>query len=488
MIIDLIENKLGQSNLACDVCIVGAGPSGISLALELSQLCPDWNIVLLEAGGTSNATEQERGSYKVDLGDKSYSVLDISRRRKLGGTTAHWGGWSKPLDDTDYEDNQAWSVPSWPINGNDLSPFMSKAHRLCEIESQDYNTKDIHERYKASLLPFRKASKITESIFRFSPPTRFGGKYESVLKATKNIHCFLHANVYQINNKNDRIESIKARSFNGTPIKVEAKKFVFAMGGMETTRYLLNLRGNKSADGVGIRSPHLGKYFADHFGLRPGVLLAPEKLRYHQFTDDSGSIMPVLKFSSDYIRGAGEHNSCLVLSATPDDKSLLSGYGSLGLNSGKYWHYNAQIIIEPEPNPKSTLTLVDDRCELGLQRLKLSWQPHENDFKSAYRLFDIIGQELSQTSLGRLQLTNPNSESVRSNVTGSCHHLGTVRMAANSADGVVDKNCKVFGSSNLYVASSAVFPRYGYSNPTLTLVALALRLAKHLSQEYKGSL
>jgi choline dehydrogenase-like flavoprotein len=137
--------------------------------------------------------------------------------------------------------------------------------------------------------------------------------------------------------------------------------------------------------------------------------------------------------------------------------------------------------VEPRPNPASTLTLTDERCELGLRRMQLDWQLHPADFDSAYALFGALAEELGSAGLGRSRLTNPDSAEVRKNVAGACHHLGTTRMAAHSEDGVVDPDLKVYGTANLYVASSSVFPRYGYANPTLTIIALAVRLARHLA-------
>lgn len=486
MIIDLEQDSTASSTLTADVCIVGAGPAGISLALELARERPDWNIVLTEAGGPENASQAEKDIYKVALGEKNYSVLDISRRRKLGGTSAHWGGWSKPLDDTDFEENPAWDLPSWPISKQEVNKYIPRALTWIEIDRGNFDISDIRKTQSGKLLPLRKDAKISEQLFRFSPPTRFGDRYYDDLKAQDNLTCLLHANCYELTQTGDKIISAKVRSLNGADVEIKANNFTLAMGGMETTRLLLNLRNDEAANGEGIYSDHLGRYFADHFGVRPGEILAPEGLKYSRFGDASGPIMPVLTFSPDSIRTSHEHNSCMMLQASAAPDSLLAGYGGAkasGFHPNQYWHYSIQMIIEPRPNPASTLTLTNERCALGLRRMKLDWAPHEDDLASAYRLFSALGDELGQTGLGRLHLTKPNSLDVRANVSGACHHLGTTRMAANSSDGVVDTNLKVFGQQNLYVASSSVFPRYGYSNPTLTIVALSVRLAQHLASQ-----
>jgi choline dehydrogenase-like flavoprotein len=256
------------------------------------------------------------------------------------------------------------------------------------------------------------------------------------------------------------------------------------MGGIETTRHLLNLRGDRKADGEGVYSPHLGRYFADHFGISPGLVLAPAELHYSRFADPSGPVMPVLTFAESEIRDSGQNNCCIYLWAESGDGSLLDGYAalpSLGFRAGEYWHYHVKMILEPQPNYDSSISLTDKVCPLGLRRARLDWRIHDADFASAYQLMDTLGRELGGSGQGRMQITQGNTPALRAEVTGGCHHMGTVRMAATSEDGVTDANLKVFGSDNLYIASSAVIPRYGYSNPTLTIVALSVRLAHHLA-------
>lgn len=487
VIIDLQLQQPETRDITADVCIVGAGPAGITLALELARTRPDWHIVLTEAGGPDNATDQEKDIYKAELGEKNYSVLEFSRRRKLGGTTAHWGGWSKPLDDTDYEDNLSWDVPAWPFGPAELAPYMASALEWLEIEGSEFDFSRLRDQYLDYLLPTGPDTRLGKQLFRFSPPTRFGERYIYDLAAQDNLTCLLHANLFDLERQGDVIRAARVRPLEGDTVIVHATQFVLAMGGMESTRYLLNLRDERPTDGVGIYSDHLGRYFADHYGARPGSVLAPEELKYHRFsgTDGKGPLMPVLTFSPAEIRTNQQHNACMMLSAESAEKSVLQNYGgssAVGFKPGNYWQYRVQMIVEPRPNPASRITLTDERCALGLRRMKLDWQPHESDYQSAYELYRAFGDELDRTGLGRQQLSRENTAEVRSQVNGACHHLGATRMAANESDGVVDTNLKVYGSDNLYVASSSVFPRYGHSNPTLTIVALSVRLAQHLAK------
>lgn len=493
MITDLAQSPQPyRGSLSCDVCIAGGGPAGISLALTLSRLRPDWQVVLLEAGGRENASERERDIYQVTQSGKEYSVLDISRRRKLGGTTAHWGGWSKPLDDSDFEANPAWDLPAWPIGPDDLRGYYRQAGEWCELDGHSFDSGRVAESFPDAVLDTGQLEGIDQGLFRFSPPTRFGARYDADLEAAENLNCLLHANLRELVRKGDRLAEAVVAPLDGEPLRIAATHFVLAMGGMETTRHLLHLRERGSVDsgeGEGVHSPHLGRYFADHFGFGPARLLAPAGLKYHMFTEAQERLMPVLTFSGDTLRRERQNNSCIRLYANAPDPLLsadYAGHRAFGFRAGDYWQYDVKMTVEPRPHRDSRLRLTDERCELGLRRLHLEWKIHPQDFASAFQLLDRLGRTCSAAGLGRMQVTQPNTPQLRDGVTGGCHHMGTARMAAVAADGVVDPDLRVYDTQNLFIASSAVFPRYGYSNPTLTIVALALRLADHLAGKDKA--
>ena len=489
MIVDLAQTVPSPRGIEADICIVGGGPAGITLALELARQRPSLHIVLAEAGGQGNETNRDRDIFHVELGEKSYDVLAISRRRKLGGTTAHWGGWCMPLDDIDFMDNPRWDLPSWPLSKMAVDAYIPRAAQWVELENTSFSFADIRSRYTNNLLPIDDGqSEIDEQIIRFSPATRFGERYIKELRDQDNLTCLLHANCHAIERKNDKVTFAKVKPLDGDSLRISATSFVLAMGGMETTRLLLNLRGDNPADGTGLHSPLLGKCFADHFRLSPGIVLAPAELRYSPIVDPSGAFMPRITFSKRALKN-GEHNSCLRLNPISAPDSLLYGYGGIatGLVSTKLVHYRANVMIEPRPNVQSKLSLLDDHCELGLRRLHLEWRPMPEDYKSAYRLLQNLGNYLGTTGRGRHRPLELSTSQIAA-TNGDCHHMGTTRMAQDSIHGVVDANLRVFDMDNLYVASSSVFPRYGYANPTLTIVALAIRLSEHLTSLYSSTI
>lgn len=485
MLTDLNLTPQPPRHLDADVCICGAGPAGIVLALELARRRPDWRIVLLEGGGRSLASERERILYDVGLAAKSYAVA-ASRRRMLGGTSGHWGGWCKPLDPADFTAPAAWSVPDWPVTLDDLQPYLASAHVWCEIPSNRYDPDEVRARQPQRFLDLPAGSPVAEHLFRFSPPTRFGARYADELAGQSNLDGLLHANLFALERRGDRIVSASARALDGKPVRISARRFVLAQGGLETTRTLLNLRGDASDDGEGLRSPHLGRHFADHYGVSPGTVLAPAELGYRRMADQDTAVMPVLAPSPGALRQAGRQNVCLMLAHDPADDSLPASYAThaaLGFSTRASWSYRAQMIVEPRPHPESRITLTDTRCELGLRRAHLDWRLHPQDTASALAFFDDLGTVLAQSGQGRTRLTYEATAARLASVNGANHHLGTVRFAHDPKDGVADADGRIHDMENLYVASSALFPRYGYSNPTLTIVALAIRLASRWAGE-----
>jgi choline dehydrogenase-like flavoprotein len=136
--------------------------------------------------------------------------------------------------------------------------------------------------------------------------------------------------------------------------------------------------------------------------------------------------------------------------------------------------YTLRIDAEQAPSPESRVTLGDDRDAMGERRLHVAWRHTTLDAESLLRTSELFDQGLRRSGIGRARSVPQPLQA-----TGG-HHIGTTRMATDPSAGVVDENCRVHGLANVYVASSSVFPTSGYANPTLTILALAIRLGDHL--------
>lgn len=479
MIVDLTTDpdKLPGS---CDVCILGAGPAGIVSALELARRRPEWHVVLLEGGGFDAPTEAERDPYRgKSTGEQPYP-LEGSRLRFLGGTSNHWGGWCRPLDDEDFAPRPWIRHGGWPFGRDELEPWYAIAARWCEVPSTDYREELLTPPLADVLLPVAESSLLRHKYFRFSPPTRFGRRYRQDLEQASNLHVFLHANANALAWSGERVTGVHVVS-DGKTRDLSARRVVVALGGVESTRFLLNETG-RAPTGSGLGSPALGRFFADHFGRTPAVALLPANLRYSRHDDHpQGSVMPVLALRPDAQKALRTGDFCITPQAQTE--GMPTGYGgnaALGFRPGEYWNYRLQLIVEPLPNPDSRITLIDERDHLGMRRLRLDWRIRADDWRPSVASLREIGIELGALGLGRMQMLDEPTFTARTPGVGY-HHMGSARMSTDREGGVVDPACRVHGVENLYVASSAVFPAFGFSNPTLTITALATRLAVHLA-------
>ncbi|NUQ19837.1 MAG: GMC family oxidoreductase, partial [Gemmatimonadaceae bacterium] len=139
---------------------------------------------------------------------------------------------------------------------------------------------------------------------------------------------------------------------------------------------------------------------------------------------------------------------------------------------------------EQAPNPASRVTLSAQRDALGMPRARLDWRLTELDRRSFRGFYEALGREMGRAGVGRMRMRDWVMERADApwpaSLGGGWHHMGTTRMHADPKQGVVDANCRVHGVGNLWVAGAAVYPTAGCVNPTLTLVALTLRLSDHL--------
>jgi choline dehydrogenase-like flavoprotein len=170
----------------------------------------------------------------------------------------------------------------------------------------------------------------------------------------------------------------------------------------------------------------------------------------------------------------------------------MNDLGSLGevLHEPEQYLVSLYARAETAPNPESRISLSDSRDAFGLPRIKVNWQLTPFDKYSLSESVRTVASELGRLDLGRLELADwvmPGNKSWPQPLWGGCHHMGSTRMSEDAGLGVVDRNCRVHSVGNLYIAGSSVFPTSGYVQPTLTIVALALRLGAHLRQQFKMS-
>jgi choline dehydrogenase-like flavoprotein len=520
--------RLGdEATLDADVCIVGAGAAGLSLALSLDR--SPLRVLLIESGGFRR-DDRTQALYEGSSIGLTYCPLDESRSRFFGGSTSCWGGWCKPLDPIDLEPRDWVAVSGWPFGLDAIEPYYDETARLLKVGPLDFDPERWERaigRPAAHLLPIGDGP-LENRIAQISPPARFGRLYREPIRRSPNVTALLHANLVEIlvDRTATTATALRLATLRGERLSVRARAYVLAMGGVENARLLL--ASNRVAPaGVGNANDLVGRYFMDHprvisgvfhaFGAAPRLDFYDEAYRVRSGAADGASVAAFMSVRADVQReerllnnrvffqsffagddAPGTEALRRLLAAASERRLPRAAVQELRLvvrdaedvlraAASQFFHPARLLrarrlvaIVEPAPNRNSRVTLAAERDPLGVPRAIVDWRLDPHTERTIRRVQTLVGEQLERSGLGRLVLTEDDRET---QTLGVWHHMGTTRMSRDPATGVVDPNCRVHGMSNLYLAGSSVFPTAGSDMPTFTIVALALRLAAHLRDE-----
>lgn len=513
------------TRLECDVCIVGAGPAGIALALELAPTSA--RICVLEAGGLSYERASQALLDGEVIGD-SYPSLRDARFAGLGGAGGLWAGWCRPLDAIDFAERPWVQGSGWPFPLEELLPAYHRAHELCHIGPFDYDPRSWSARTGERCLPLASDA-VGVAMFHVSP-VRFGQAYRQALATAPNVRVLLHAVASRCHAApgEGMIERVAVGTLAGRRFDVTARCFVLAAGGVENARLLL-LSGDSPADAIGNADGLVGRYFTEHPFIEPGSFVPRDpaaSLRFY-FPARAQGLPPGAAVRGAFTLTAAALERRRLLNgamfflpayeahpvfADPAVRSMLELWekvrgrgvpGEIGphlariarspwrvahaalrratVRPGRTARWRLRGFFECESLADNRVTLGPGRDDLGRPLPELRWRMSELDVASMRRSWLLLGEALAAAGHGRLELDWPDTpEAWRGAARGGKHHMGTTRMHVSPRRGVVDADGRVHGTSNLFVAGSSVFPTGGFANPTLTIVALAVRLAGHL--------
>lgn len=491
------------SVLEGDLCIVGAGAAGLSIALE--WIGRHETVLLLEGGGLQYEAAMQ-DLYRGEIVGLPYFPLEAARLHFFGGTTGHWAGFCSTLDAIDLETRDWVPHSGWPIRREDLDPFYARAQPLLQLGPYDYAA-DSWQRRDPTLVPLPLDPRVVwTKMWQFSPPTRFGATYRDAIFTAPNVHLYTHANVCAIEPTADHtaVQGLRIRQLDGNELRVRARHYVLACCSIQNARLLL-------ASNLGNAHDLVGRYFMEHLEI-PSSLLAltpaavqPGMKMYewtHGVTKARGelALAPAVQRAQRILNGTvslepgapDDVAQSTFQAITPDVLTAQRDSEARGLSapaspaaapSGRFFHVMTRQ--EQAPNPSSRVTLSDERDAMGMPRVRLDWRLTDLDRQSFRRFYDVLEREFSARGLGRVQVLDwvRSADSVwPKTLSGGWHHMGTTRMHGDPRQGVVDSNCNVHGLANLSIAGASVFPTAGAVNPTLTLVALSLRLSDHLKR------
>jgi choline dehydrogenase-like flavoprotein len=523
MLGDLREQETGGT-LSVDVCVVGGGPAGITLAHEL--IGSGLKVCLVESGGEADEPDTQALYKGESVGH--LVTMDEGRYRLFGGSATRWSGRCAVLDPIDFEERNWIRNSGWPIGLSTLVPYYERAKAAAEFR-KPWIPDDKVPSILGVELPRFSTPGLKPYVWRYAPQgfRRFpdwAKIYGQRLKADPDTHVLLHANLTAIagTDNGSTVDSINVTSSNNISMKIKAKAFVLCCGGIENVRLLLNAPSDilRKVDD----SSKLGRYFAQHprgvtatlrttpeaakrlqslfrvFTRRSGVqyeigfALSEEAQRKHRLLNASAAMYYEASSDSSWKAAAN-------LAAAVRERKLYSGIhrdlipamGAAANLARRLLQGSPPLLKEPlitiivdveqEPNAESRVTLSDQKDAFGMRRAKVDWRISEIERTTARHLNGLVGEELQKLGFGRTETAAWLSRDTPvgdGELYGTYHHIGTTRMSRDPADGVVDENCKTHGITNLYLGGCSVFPTGGHANPTLTIVALSIRLADHL--------
>jgi choline dehydrogenase-like flavoprotein len=497
------------------ICIVGAGAAGIVLAVELARL--GRQVTLLEGGGAT-IEDASQDPYRSELAGLPHRGVHIGRFRAYGGTTTQWGGQILELDEIDFTKRDWVQGSGWPIPKSELSSGYARALELQGVGAAILDDAEVWTRLGLVKPTFEH---MISHLTRWCPEPNFAVLHAKVLEGPA-VSLWLHTNAVELDMDGDLVRSVRCRTLGGKQATFCADRFVFCLGTIESSRFFLQPRQGGLPWN---RSGLLGKHFQDHIDASSAVVTPRDRRRFHQIFDgiflNGYKYLPKLKVDVTTMRESETLNAGATIAAHSDIddqliaikttvKKILRG-GMRGLSKSEVlgvfrhphavarlaWRYkvahrafiprDAKLMLrvhsEQEPLSASSISLSDQRDSLGLLRTRLDWRVSELELKTIRKFTLIAKQELS--AIAELTL-DPDLERGDPAFIQRCddgyHQMGGMRMAATECDGVVDTNLRLAGTKNCYVCSAAVFPTSGFSNPTHTLLALAVRLAGHLDK------
>lgn len=529
-------NKISNiPDINTDVCIVGAGAAGITIASGLDGSSLD--VCLVESGGFS-PDEEVQSLYELE--NVGYPVREsfMSRARYYGGTSNIWPGRCMLLKELDFK-NRDWIPNSgWPLSYSELIRYYPKACKMLRLPSYDkFDANFCRQKISAKEESFFQSNFLEPNISMWAKkPLRFGSVYYSKLKKSRNVSVYVNSNVTEIEISDDGsyVKKINISCFNGNSFAIKAKVFVLACGGLENARLLLVSRKKYTA-GVGNQYDVVGRYYMDHPRAVFGRVHLYENIDLSRLLGlpmSGGKIQMGIALSEEIQKREGLLNNYLSLETQYSEvaqktyhsfvqlmkRLLRKGYAGKRFDITTpeikeipdliyllapreiipqflYRWYSVlkkkrkrDLIVvnycEQEPNPESRVSLSNKRDRFNMNMLNLNWKIGSAERRSLIRLQELLGEHLKRNKIGFLDNTLPGADEL--SFTDASHHIGTTRMSDNPKKGVVDKDCKVHGLNNLFLAGSSVFPTSGYANPTLTITALSLRLADHLKRRIDG--
>lgn len=518
--------------LKTDICIVGAGAAGITLALQLEK--SRYRVMVLESGDAGPLDSADELN-DLQIAGHPLNISEPMRRRAFGGTTIATYGRAVLLDDIDFEDRPWVTKQGWPIDQQEIKRWYPQAAKVMKLQQPElldagfWSQQPLHRMAKEHGLSTR--------VHRWGKHINLGKAWQKYLRRSENVEVMLRATAVSCDSGpgRNRIQQLSCRALNGGHFSVHARVFVLAAGGLENPRLLLLSK-------IGTNPPAInwgpvGRYYMNHprsetlakihLGtaeyLRDVRSQSPElkSLLMHRQKKISGRLQFALSPGDDLQRNEGLLNVSSFFFAVSDLKARdalqqltrvrtawsqdkLRGIREAGgllphlpILAGGAVHrlrlkpYRAGHLVvvdqcEQKPDPDSRVLLGQGTDRFGSPILKLDWRIGPDTTRSLRRSHELMANFFESSGIGRFESKLIENPDLEPEYQDCAHPTGTTRMSRLDKDGVVDSDCRVHGLENLFVAGSSLFPVGSHGGPTFTIISLAARLAEHLKSGLPG--
>lgn len=478
-----------RGRLSTDIVIVGAGAAGIVMAQELADR--GHQVLVVEAGGRP-PDDSYRDFFNADTDGQSYDLV-ASRYRALGGATNRWAGWCRPLDPYEMRNRRWVGGLRWPIPAAELAQYSQRAADLLNLGPWDWDASDLARRAgKPALADVPGVrGRLASVVWRFATePLSFAQRFADFLE-NSTTRIALHAPVIGIEIREGRARSVTIGLRDGSERHVDCRTVVLAAGGVENVRLLLetNARMQSNGDRLDVSGwlgrgwqehPHVGigtayirdsvaegllwlytsRRLLDGTPVLAGLTLPTAQLRRRRMAALSVTIDPQFGMNVPFAAGVGAVSAAV------------AGEGTRP--------YLLFARSESRTVKGSRIALSERRDPLGRRQARLNWQINPGDFRDLGRGAELIARTFAQLNLGVVRV-DADPTTLAQRVWGGSHHIGGARMSRDRRQGVTNPQGALHSVANLFVSGSAVFPTGGFSNPTLTIMALALRQADYIS-------
>ena len=528
-----------------DICLVGSGPASLSILKDLEKT--KLKIIIIP-GGKFNFNKENQNLYRGLIDKNSYhEPLTENRFREFGGSGNYWGGRCVPLDKIDFEKKKWIKNSGWPIKFDELTEYYKEASQLLSISPYD-KERNFHKRnFKEIIKDFDDRYLTSKKLESWSPVLNFKKKFLKIIQKN-NIFVIDNSHLIKINTNKKKVTNINCKIDNKSFI-VESHKYVLACGGIENPRILLNSKNRFHPKGIGNSNDLVGRfYMSHHAGIFLNLNPFNRRNISHDYVKDSDGIYQRSRWWLNNRFQIKEKigNTVFFLSYTENSKDMgaqsklfeflilikkiISNKKKLfkislikkvlkiifDINTLKYLikysylrlkknrlpsilpNINSQyfgIYHQSEQTPcyDSCIKLDNKKDAHGLHKVKIKTRFNPIDLKTTIISHKYLINRIKTLKVGNIQkkinkkiLIAMFKKNIK-NFNSKAHHIGTTRMGYTKKNGVVDKNCKVFGTNNLFIAGSSVFPTSGHANPTFTIVALSLKLSKLLMKICKNA-